>query len=73
MKATIQIDCRRPELIITALRPDIAETRKFTTALSAKPGALELSIEAADISSLLAGINSYLRLIKAALAAEALV
>lgn len=64
MKAEIEIECESPDLVVRALRPEIGETKKFTVKLEAGNDRLKLSLEAEDVPGLLAGINSYLRLIK---------
>jgi tRNA threonylcarbamoyladenosine modification (KEOPS) complex Pcc1 subunit len=64
MKAEIEIECERPDLVVRALRPEIEETKKFTVKLEAEKDRLKLKLEAEDVPGLLAGINSYLRLIK---------
>ena len=64
MKAEIEIECERPDLVVRALRPEIEETKKFTVKLEAEKDRLKLRLEAEDVPGLLAGINSYLRLIK---------
>lgn len=64
MKAEIEIECKSPDIVAKALRPEIEETKKFTVKLEAEKDRLKLSLEAEDVPGLLAGINSYLRLIK---------
>lgn len=70
MRAELEISCSQPELLLATLQPDIIKTDKFTVQLVAGKGCLKLTIAAADIAGLLAGINSYLRLIRTALAAQ---
>lgn len=64
MKAEIEIECESPDTVVKALRPEIEETKKFTVKLEAEKDRLKLMLEAEDVPGLLAGINSYLRLIK---------
>ena len=64
MKAEIEIECNRPDIIIKALEPDIEEAKKFKVKLETDKNKIKLKLEAEDISGLLAGINSYMRLIK---------
>ncbi len=66
MKAEIEIECKNPEMIINSIKPDMDE-RKFVVKLKAKENELKLEISANDVSSLLAGINSYMRLIKSSM------
>lgn len=70
MKAEIKIECKNPNDVIKALEPDIEKSDKFNVKLEPKENKIELKIESNDISGLLAGISSYLRLIKTALAVE---
>jgi tRNA threonylcarbamoyladenosine modification (KEOPS) complex Pcc1 subunit len=43
------------------------DERKFVVKLKAKENELKLEVQANDVSSLLAGINSYMRLIKSSM------
>jgi len=67
MKAEIEVECEKPEIVIKLLRPDQEELKRFDIKLEAEKNKLKLKIEAKELSSLLAGINSYLRLIKVAM------
>jgi tRNA threonylcarbamoyladenosine modification (KEOPS) complex Pcc1 subunit len=67
MKAEVDIECKEPEIIIKSLEPDVEELKRFVVKLKAENNGLKLEIEAKDISSLLAGINSYMKLIKVAI------
>ena len=64
MKAEIEIDCERPDIVVKALTPETEETKKFTVKLEAGKNSLKLKLEAESVPGLLAGINSYMRLIK---------
>jgi len=64
MKANIEIDCSNPEKVIKSLEPDIDENGKFDVQLTTDKNIVKIKVESEDISGLLAGINSYLRLIK---------
>lgn len=64
MKAELEIECKNPELIIKSLKPDIDES-SFMVKLKANKDKLLLNIESKDLSGLLAGINSYARMIRA--------
>jgi tRNA threonylcarbamoyladenosine modification (KEOPS) complex Pcc1 subunit len=64
MKAEIEIECERPDIVVKALGPETEETKKFTVKIEAGKDRLKLKLEAEDVSGLLAGINSYMRLIK---------
>jgi tRNA threonylcarbamoyladenosine modification (KEOPS) complex Pcc1 subunit len=64
MKAGIEIECKRPDIVVRALEPEIEETKKFSVKIEAEKDRIKLKLEAEDISGLLAGINSYMRLIR---------
>lgn len=65
MIAKIEIDCRNPKIVLDSLKPDMDESTKFKPKLNVDKDKIILTIEAKEISGLLAGINSYMRLIKA--------
>jgi tRNA threonylcarbamoyladenosine modification (KEOPS) complex Pcc1 subunit len=67
MKAFLEIECSDPDIVLKAMKPDIEETAKFNAKLDPKENKLELTVESESISGLLAGINSYMRLIKTAI------
>ena len=67
MKAEIEINCKEPGKILRSLRPDTEELNKFEIKLVADKDKLRLSVEAKDIPGILAGINSYMRLIRVAI------
>jgi tRNA threonylcarbamoyladenosine modification (KEOPS) complex Pcc1 subunit len=69
MKAKIKIECKNPEMIIKALKPDM-DSRRFDVELEVDDGKVELKVEAKDIAGLLAGINSYIKLIRTAINTE---
>ena len=64
MKAVIEIGCERPLIVVKALEPEIDKAKKFSVRLEAEKGKVLLTIESEDISGLLAGVNSYVTLIK---------
>jgi len=64
MKAEIEIECERPDIVVKALKPEAEETKKFEVKIEAQKDKVMLILEAKDIPGLLAGINSYMRLIK---------
>ncbi len=64
MKAQLEIECKNPDIIIKSIKPDLEKTDKFSIKLKALENKLSATIEAEDMGSLLAGINSYGRLIK---------
>jgi len=64
MKAEIEIECKNPEIIIKALKPDIGDAKKFKVELETNKNKLKLKVEAENMPGLLAGINSYMRLIR---------
>jgi tRNA threonylcarbamoyladenosine modification (KEOPS) complex Pcc1 subunit len=69
MKAEIEIECKDPETVIKSIKPDI-EAKKFGIDMESKDGKVILTVESEDISGLLAGINSYIRLIRTAINTE---
>ena len=60
----MEIECKNPELVIESLKPDMEKTDKFLIKFKTLENKLLLTVEAENIGSLLAGINSYGRLIK---------
>ncbi len=68
MRASLEIDCRDAEKILRAIEADTEPTEKFSSRIAAQKNKILLEVEAKDISGLMAGINSNLKLIK--LAAE---
>jgi tRNA threonylcarbamoyladenosine modification (KEOPS) complex Pcc1 subunit len=66
MKAEIEIDCKDPELIIKSLNPDSEELKKFDVSLKPEKNKIKINVQATDIPGLLAGINSYIKLVKVA-------
>ena len=66
MKATIQVECQNPEIVIKALNPELDDSIKFTADVKSDKDKIILTIESDNISGLLAGINSYMRLIRVA-------
>lgn len=68
LKAQIEIECENPETIIKSIAPDMTKTEKFDIKFEPAGNKLKISVEADEISALLAGINSYMRLVKTAIA-----
>lgn len=66
MKAEIEIECKEPDMIIKAVSPEI-EAKKFDVKLEDKKDKIMLTIESKDMTGLLAGINSYMKLIRTAI------
>lgn len=66
MKANIEIECRNPETVLKSIEPDIEKSEKFDVDLKIKENKINVEIKAKDFTGLLAGINSYVRLIKVA-------
>ena len=64
MKAEIEIECERPDIVAKALKPETEETKKFNVEINAEKDRIKLEFESKDIPGLLAGINSYMRLVK---------
>ena len=69
MKAEIEIDCKDPDTIVKSIMPDI-DVKKFDVKLEDKEDKIILTIESKDITGLLAGINSYIKLIRTAINVE---
>ena len=70
VKSKIFIECTNPEKVISAIEPDMDNNYKFDVKIDSDKNGIFLGIESNDISGLLAGINSYLKLIKAVLSAR---
>lgn len=66
MKAEIEIECKDPDTVIKSISPDI-EAKKFDVKLEDGENKVILTIESKDITGLLAGVNSYIRLIRTAI------
>ena len=69
MKAEIEIDCKEPDMVIKAVSPEI-EAKKFDVKLEDKKDKIILTIESKDMTGLLAGINSYMKLIRTAISVK---
>ena len=67
MKAEIEIECKEPDIIIKALEPDAEQAKRFDVELKAEDNKIKLEIKSKDVAGLLAGINSYIRLVKTAM------
>ncbi len=63
MKATIEIECKNPDIFKKSLEPDIAKDKNIKINIKTKKNTLIIEIEADKISHLKAVINSYLSLI----------
>ena len=63
-KAEIEIICDDPQIIVDSLKPEMEKLEKFNAEIKVDDSKIKLSIEAEEISGLLAGINSYIRLIR---------
>jgi tRNA threonylcarbamoyladenosine modification (KEOPS) complex Pcc1 subunit len=66
MKAVIDIGVENPDQIIKSIEPDVDQNEKFDVKLDEGEGKVLLTVEAREIAGLLAGINSYVRLIRVA-------
>ena len=66
MKALIEVECSEPEKILLAIQADAEPTEKFSCDLKSEKEKIILEVESKDISGLMAGINSNLKLIKLA-------
>ncbi|MFH0928871.1 MAG: KEOPS complex subunit Pcc1 [Candidatus Aenigmatarchaeota archaeon] len=69
MKAQIEIECMNPETVVKAIEPDM-DSRRFEVRLKAGDGKVLLAVKSEDIAGLLAGINSYIKLIRTAINTE---
>jgi len=67
LRSEIEIECEYPETVIKSINPDFEDTKKFDANLKAEKNKLILTVESDNISGLLAGINSYMRLIRTAI------
>jgi tRNA threonylcarbamoyladenosine modification (KEOPS) complex Pcc1 subunit len=67
MRAEIEIECAKPDEVIEVLSPEMDESARFNARLEPIRKSIKMTIEAKDIAGLLAGTNSYLRLIKTAI------
>jgi len=59
MKAVVEIECENPELVKKSIEPETDNTVE----LESMENKLVLKIESERIPTLMAGLNSYLRLI----------
>ena len=66
MKASIEIGCEKPDIILESIKPEMGEEGKFKVELKKDNKKILLTVESEEISGLLAGINSYIKLIKTA-------
>ena len=69
MKAEIEINCKKPDIVIKSVSPEL-EAKKFDVKLEDKKDKIILTIESKDMTGLLAGINSYMKLIRAAISVK---
>lgn len=69
VRATLELDVANARNVAKALEPDI-KAERFTTELLPEDKKLKIIISAASIGELTAGINSCLRLVRAATAAQ---
>lgn len=67
MRAEIELECKQPGVVAKSLKPDMEELNKFDVKLKPGKGKLTLEVKAEDVSGLLAGINSYMKLIRVAI------
>lgn len=67
MKARLEIDCKNPEVVAKSVSPEAGQLKKFSASLKAEKKTLVLELESDSPSGLLAGMSSYIRLIRAAL------
>ena len=69
MKAEIEIDCKNPDMVIKSISPDI-DVKKFDVKLEDGEDKIMLTIESKDMTGLLAGINSYMKMIRTAISVK---
>ncbi len=65
LKADIEIEHNDPDLVVKSIKPDIDVKDKFNVKMYSEENKIKLVVESKDITGLLAGVNSYLRLIRA--------
>ncbi|MBR9682106.1 MAG: hypothetical protein GOV02_00340 [Candidatus Aenigmarchaeota archaeon] len=63
-KAEIEISCENPQIVVDSLEPEMEKLDKFSTKIKVDDGKIKLLIEAEEMSGLLAGINSCIKLIR---------
>jgi len=66
LRAEIEIECEEPETVIKSLEPDVEKINRFEVEFKTDKNKILLIVKSDDLGGLLAGINSYVRLIKAA-------
>jgi len=66
VRAELELECADPDIVIKAISPDLGKNGRFSAELKKGKGKLNILIESKDITGLLAGVNSYARLVKAA-------
>jgi tRNA threonylcarbamoyladenosine modification (KEOPS) complex Pcc1 subunit len=64
VRAELEIGCKDPELVLKSIGPDLGGSGRFTASLKAAKKSVKLTVESGDLTGLLAGVNSYARLIK---------
>ena len=64
VRAELEIECANPEIVVRSIKPDMVEHEKFSADIKAMKDKVVLKVESKEIVGLLAGINSYVRLIK---------
>jgi tRNA threonylcarbamoyladenosine modification (KEOPS) complex Pcc1 subunit len=69
MKAVIEIECKEPGMMIKAVSPELG-AKKFDVRLEDKEDKIIMTIESKDMTGLLAGINSYMKLIRTAISVK---
>lgn len=63
MKATLEIECKDPEIFKRSLEPDIEKKKNININIKTKDNTLIIEIEAEKLSHLKAVINTYLSLV----------
>jgi len=66
VRAELELECADPQAVIKSILPDVSASERFSAELKAAKKSVKLIVESKDATGLLAGINSYVRLIKTA-------
>ena len=69
MKCLAEIECSDPELVVEAVSPEIESSDRVSVKLKSMKNRIDVMIESNDVSGLMIGFNSSMRLIKASMGA----
>jgi len=64
LRAELEIECADPRSVVKSVSPDMGANERFSAELKAEKKSVKLTVESKDVTGLLAGVNSYARLIK---------